>query len=379
MNADTGEIVFEQNADEEITPASTIKILSALLILEAVDRGELSLTDTVTVTNYMINAVPSDASTMWVPIEAGEILSIEQLLYAHMLSSDCRASYILAYVLDGNIPAFSRHMNERAKELGCTNSNFTNPAGYPERAMHTTARDLLLITEECMKNETFRIICGTAEYTLKETNIKADRTLYNTNRLITKTVTSWTGAEAENEYYYEYATGIKTGTSTPSKNCLISSVDNGAHSFLFVVMGAPDGSYNDRGVVVLPQYADTIRMAETLFAFHAEQDALKAEAEAKAAAEAAFKNELTLKLTSRVRATESCRKAFQEIRSAVHDRDAELQVLVDQALYIEEHVNDRVPYATVICAILIILVIPAGIVSAVRKHRKKKNSQQLPE
>ena len=188
INETTGEILLEHNAYVSRPPASTTKMLTSLLVIEAVERGEISLNDSVLITEDVIESVPYDASLMSIPLLPGEYISLRDLLYANMLSSDCMASNVLAAYTSGSIEEFVLLMNSRASELGCDNTVFTNPSGYPDDNMHTTAFSLYLIASECMTHDLFKEIVYTTEYIIPATNLNDVRTIYNGNRLLHKSV-----------------------------------------------------------------------------------------------------------------------------------------------------------------------------------------------
>lgn len=364
IDADTGELIFEQNANERTAPASTIKILTTLLILEAIDSGELSTEEKITVTSAMLDSVPPDASTMWIPIEAGEVFTVEQLLYAHMLSSDCRASNCLAFALDGSISAFCSRMNSRSAELGCTDSHFTNPSGYPDDEMYSSAHDLLCITTACMEHDFFRELCSTTDYTIPPTNRNKERSLSTTNRLIAAELHSWIDGELmDNPYYNEYAIGIKSGSSTPSGQCLVSAFERDGHSIYIVVLGAPEGSYNDDGIVDLPQYSEPIRIAGAYFDLLEERAAI--------AAREAFHGDLTVDTAKRTVAIKAAGETYRQKLADDASREDELQAFAKEISENKEGAQSRVLYTAGILAVLLAAGVLAVIAARLRIKRKK--------
>ena len=271
----TGEILYSFNADEPLAPASTTKIMTTLLVLEAVERGEVSLDDEVLVTGYAVSALYPNASRMDIPLVGGEYMSLLDLLYANMVSSDCFASNVLAEYICGNISDFVDLMNARAEELGCTDTYFANPSGYPSETMYTTARSLYLITAECLKYDAFREIVSAASYTIPATNISRARTLINTNFLLSQNLDLNSDGDdsEENPYYYEHATGIKTGHTKSAGYCLVSSAEKEGHELIVVVLGCENPHY---------QFSETIKIFEHYFTFLAERDARIREEQARA-------------------------------------------------------------------------------------------------
>ena len=223
IDSDTGKILYEKSAYEKREPASTTKIMTALLTLE-----HTKLDDIATVSSDAITSVPSGYSSDL--LKMGEELTIEDLLYALLLPSSNEAANVLAMHVAGSVDSFASMMNTKAVELGCKNTHFTNPNGVHDEDHYTTAYDLAIIAREAMKNDTFKKIVSTASYTLPSTNkySRIDRTLISTNDLIKK----------QSDNYYEYAIGIKTGFTTPAKNCLVSSAVKDGKTLIAVVLGA---------------------------------------------------------------------------------------------------------------------------------------------
>lgn len=224
----TGKVVFEKNAHEKKFPASTTKIMTALLVLE-----NCELTDTATASYNAISTIPSGYSVAHVQV--GETLSIEDLLYALMLPSANEVANILAEHVAGSVSSFASMMNTRAEELGCENTHFVNPNGIHNEDHYTTAYDLHLIAKEAMKNETFRKIVSTPTYTLPATEKYSDnnRVMKNTNQLIIVN-----NSTKPSNYYYKYCIGIKTGYTMQARNCLVSAANKDGLEFLNVVLDA---------------------------------------------------------------------------------------------------------------------------------------------
>lgn len=232
IDGDTGKILYEKSAYEKRAPASTTKIMTALLALE-----HCKTTDVATVTSEAITSVPSGYSTDL--LKMGEELTIKDLLYALLLPSSNEAANVLAIHIAGSIDSFASMMNTKAMDLGCKNTHFVNPNGVHDDNHYSTAYDLSLIAKEAMKNDIFRQIVSTASYTLPNSNkyFRIDRTLITTNDLIKK----------QSNNYYEYAIGIKTGFTTPAKNCLVSSATKDGKTLIAVVLrsNTDNNRYND--------------------------------------------------------------------------------------------------------------------------------------
>ena len=158
IEADTGEILYEKNAHQENYPASLTKIMTALLVFEAIDEGRLSLNDSVTATESALNGLASDGSTA--NIVAGETMTVEQLLNCMLIVSANETCNILGEYISGSVEAFVARMNDRATELGCEHTHFANATGLHNSQHYTTAWDLYLITREAMKHDKFMEICN---------------------------------------------------------------------------------------------------------------------------------------------------------------------------------------------------------------------------
>ena len=223
----TGKILYEKNAHEKMYPASTTKILTALLVLE---NGNLE--DTVTVSEEAVNSLSDGYVTPY--ISSGEKLTVDQLLNVLLVPSGNAAGNALAEYISGSIDEFVNLMNSRAKELGCTNTHFTNPYGKHDENHYSSAYDLYLIAKEAMKYEEFRTIVAKPTYSLAPTNrySKDDRLLYSTNDLV----------KPSSNNYYEYALGIKTGFTSYAKDCLVAAAQKDNMTLYAVILGADESS-----------------------------------------------------------------------------------------------------------------------------------------
>lgn len=228
IDPDTEEILYEQNAHEPLYPASVTKIMTCLLVLEAIENGKLSMDTVLTASETAISAVPPDGSS--VGIKPGEELPVEELLYCMMLQSANEGCNILAEAIDGSIAAFVERMNQKAQELGCEDTHFCNTNGLPDANHYTTAWDLWLITREARTYPDFMPIVGTAYHEVPATNLAEARQLFNTNYLISSYKTSY--------YLYKGAEGIKTGSTEAAGYCLVASATRSDRSLLSVVLGA---------------------------------------------------------------------------------------------------------------------------------------------
>lgn len=223
VEVSTGRIIYEKSSTKQMYPASTTKIMTAILVIE-----NCELTDMVTVSESALSNIPQGYVTCG--LVSGEEISVKDLLYALMLPSANDAAYVLAEHVGGSVEGFADMMNEKAKELGCTSTHFVNPNGIHADDHYTTAYDLSLMAKYAMKNEDFRTIVATKEYTLPATNKydSNDRVLKTTNIML----------DESSNYYYKYAVGIKTGHTSMAGDCLVAEASRDGLDFISVVLNA---------------------------------------------------------------------------------------------------------------------------------------------
>ncbi len=250
VDIDTGEILYEQNADEALPPASTTKIMTALLVFEAAERGQLTLDEQLTAGKEELDVIPWDASTVNPKIASGETMTILDYLYCVMLTSDCASCNVLAKRVAGSVDTFISMMNQRAAELGCTGVNFKNTHGYPTAGHVASARDLYLITQKATSYPTFCEIVAERDYVVPATNINAERKIINTNGLVV----------GSSGYSYVFATGVKTGYSKSSGHCLVSTAYNNDRHLLAVILGADKPTID--GKAVYEHFTESKRLLE---------------------------------------------------------------------------------------------------------------------
>lgn len=259
INAKSGEVLFEQDAEVPLPPASTTKMMTALLTIEAIERGELSLEQVVTVDNNARNITPVGGSVLALPIEEGEEVSIKDLLYAVLLKSDCVCCNILAEQVCGDVETFVGRMNERAAELGCTNTIFLNTHGYKEKGHLISAHDLALIAAEAMQHPGFYEIVNTEEYVIPETNLHEAREIRNTNWLL-GTMWDRNVKQYNKDYEYPYAHGVKTGYTAEAGHCLVSYAKKDDVELICVILGAEIDTDENSGYLVQHMYEDSIKL-----------------------------------------------------------------------------------------------------------------------
>lgn len=245
MESSTGKILYEKDIHKKVYPASTTKLMTAILVME-----NCNLSDIATVNSSAIDIVPAGYSSAY--LKKGENLTIEQLLHVLLIPSANDAANVLAEHVGGTIENFANMMNQKAKELGCKNTNFKNPSGIHDDNHYSTAYDLSIITKYAMQFQTIKDIANTTKYNLPKTNKynSEDRIFYNTNLLLSH--------HSPDDYYYEYATGLKTGYTNPAKDCIIATAKKDDLELIAIILGADDNIGNS-----IPKYLD----CKTLFEY----------------------------------------------------------------------------------------------------------------
>ena len=250
MDAGSGEILYEKNAYERRDPASVTKIVTCMVALETLDLDEK-----ITVDFDVSNSGTS------INLKKGETLTVEQLLYGLMLPSANDAAVVLAKAAGGSVDNFCDMMNERAARCGAKDTNFTNPNGLnePIQPKHrTTAYDLALITKEAMKNQKFREIVSTVDYTIPKTNKSKTRKFNNSNRCISDGVTKLPlpdYMEAKGFYKYEGAIGVKTGYTSTAGSCFVGWAKRDETDLIVVVLNSSTYETRFEDAIELWDYA----------------------------------------------------------------------------------------------------------------------------
>ncbi|AEB76521.1 D-alanyl-D-alanine carboxypeptidase family protein [Clostridium botulinum] len=245
MDKNTGQVLYSKNLDTQYPPASTTKIMTALLTLE-----NCKLDDVVTVGK---NAVNVDGSKVY--LFEGEKLTVKDLLYALLLQSANDSAVALSEHVAGSTKEFVNLMNKKAKELGCKNTNFVNPHGLYDDKHRTTARDLGLILRELSKHEEFKQIATTSMYYINPTNKETKkRPIWNKDKLIQK----------NSKCYYEGCEGGKTGYTIQSKHSFVATATRNNKSLIAVLLHDAKHTYWD-DVIKLFDYGFNNYTRETLY------------------------------------------------------------------------------------------------------------------
>lgn len=239
IDSKTGNILAEKDMDKQVYPASTTKILTAILAIEKLDLDEV-----VTASRSAVMAIPSGYSNAG--IKENEKFTVSDLLDMFLIHSANEIGFIFGEKISGTIEEFANLMNQKALELGCKNTHFTNPSGIQDKDHYTTAYDMALIAKYCMQNQTFRSVVCKKNCKIAPTDLyPEERYFKNTNSLL----------DSSDRYYYEYAIGIKTGFTSQAKNCLIAASQKDGVELIAVSLGA---EATDDGLS--GRYVDTINL-----------------------------------------------------------------------------------------------------------------------
>ena len=251
LDANYDEVLYDKGAYDKAYPASITKVMTALLVFEAIDAGQLTLSTPVTATAEAL-AVPEDSSVAG--IMEGETLTVEQLLYCLLIPSGNEVAQILAIAVDGSVDAFVEHMNRRAEELGCQGTHFANPHGYHDDNHYTTAYDITRFMKAAMEYDLFQTILTSPNYTLPPTNMSPEeRIVRNTNALTSNYYILG--------YLYGPGTGGKTGTTSEAGNCLVETARDGDMYLISVILGAEEVKL-DNGDTDYRQFRETIELLD---------------------------------------------------------------------------------------------------------------------
>lgn len=242
----TGEVLYSKNKDEKMYPASTTKIMTAVLALE---KGNLA--DNVTVTQEAISTITNQHSHMG--LKAGETFTLEQLLYGLLVYSANDAANVIGEHIAGSIDAFVAMMNDKAGELGLSGTHYVNTHGFHDDNHYTTAQDLATLTRYAMQNDKFCEIVKTGLYRIPANDIYTqERVLSSTNHLISR--------YRNTKYFYKYAVGVKTGHTDEAGSCLVSAATKKDAELIAVVLKADPSTDG-----TLYAFADSAKMFEYVF------------------------------------------------------------------------------------------------------------------
>lgn len=224
VSLDTGEVLFEKNADEKVYPASITKIMTTLLILE---NEKYNPDAKIAMTQDVLDLISGTGSSVSL-LKAGEEVSQLDLVYMVLMASYGDCALLAALYYGGSIENFVNMMNTKASELGLSGTHYENPIGLHHEQNYTTARDTYTLTATALQNETFKEVCSSTRHTVK-TSMSGERTISTTNFLQDNTT----------NYYYQYAKGVKTGYTDEAGRCLVSTASYNGYRYLCAVFGCP--------------------------------------------------------------------------------------------------------------------------------------------
>ena len=275
MDAASGSILYSKNPDTQFYPASITKVLTTLVALE---NGSLS--DQILCNAETLYAIEQGSSQ--VGLEAGEIITLEDALYFVMLQSGNDAAAVVAEAIGGSIEGFVDMMNQKAKALGCTGSNFMNPHGLPDDNHYTTARDMALIMQAAVNNPDFCTIASATNFKVESTNLNDSRGVWNHHKMILPA----------SEYHYEGVCEGKTGYTTVALNTLVTSAERNGIKLIAVILHCQGAANTYYDTAKLFDYGfDNFTILKPLQNFNL-----------KAAAEAAGLSEINMEKLSRYNA-----------------------------------------------------------------------------
>lgn len=227
MDVDTGAILYKKNINKAYYPASITKILTTLIAVE-----NSSMDEVVTFSKDAVYKTEGSG----IARDVGEVMTMEQCLYAVMLESANECAYAVAEHISGSMEDFVKLMNQKAKALGCESSHFKNPHGLPDEKHYLTAKDMAVIAKAAYENETFRLICGTKRYTIPPTNKHSDPTyLVNHHKMLYPKDTA--------AYLYDYCTGGKTGYTNAAGNTLVTYAQKDGMTLVAVILNGASPQY----------------------------------------------------------------------------------------------------------------------------------------
>ena len=244
MEDSTQTTVYAKNMDQVLYPGATVKVMTTLLTLE-----NAQLSDQVTMTATGVSGVTDGGASISAQLD--EVFTVEQCLYAIMLASANDVALQIAEQIGGSVDGFVQMMNNRAVELGCTNTVFTNPTGLPDENQHTTAHDMALITKAAIDNESFRAIAETTSYTIPATNVSGgERVLTNNFSMLNNT----------NASYYQYCLGGREGYTEASGSTLVCGAEKNGVSLIAVVLQGASGTTAAEAVSLLNYGFDNFQL-----------------------------------------------------------------------------------------------------------------------
>lgn len=243
IEASTGEILFQKNANEKLAPASMTKMMSMLLIMEEIEKGNLKYDEEITASE---NASSMGGSQIF--LQAGEKMTVTEMLKGIAIASGNDATVAMAERIEGSEEAFVKKMNSRAKELGLKNTNFVTSTGLDADNHYSSAYDMALIAKELVKHEKILEFTGTYEEYLRK-NSKNPFWLVNTNKLVR---------------FYQGVDGLKTGFTNIAGYCLTATAKKDNMRLITVVMNEPDSAKRSSDTSKMLDYGFNVYMVKNI-------------------------------------------------------------------------------------------------------------------
>lgn len=251
--ADTDEVIYEENADQKMDIASITKLLTCLIAAEKLDMNQQ-----IEITSEAASMPKSN-----IDLKEGELMSVENLIAASLICSANDAATALGIACGETMENFASMMNDRAQQIGCTNSNFVNSSGYTVEGHYSTARDVAKIAKAALSNEVIRRLAGMSKYTIPATNLSAAREIENTNLFLE----GFEGNGEELDFTVEKYKGVfggKTGITTDGQCTMVTGFNHDGMEVYCVIMGSTlEGRYSD--IKTLMDYAKTVICKYTVF------------------------------------------------------------------------------------------------------------------
>ena len=229
-NMENDTVLYNKNEKDKIHPASTAKIMTGVM---AVELYKDNMSDLITVTAESLGKYKGKN----IKLKAGEVVSIENLIYAVIVGGANDAAYVLAYEMSGSHELFIDNMNQKALELGMKNTKYTNPSGYPDTEMYTTAEDTAILASYAYLVKDYMEISSSVRYVFPETNMSKTRYIYNSNYLIATNV--------ETKYKNKAAEGMNAGSTVEGGHVVVTAAKKDGMTNIFVLMG---GSIDDENI-----------------------------------------------------------------------------------------------------------------------------------
>ncbi len=263
VNPDTDDVIYSKNADKKLYPASLTKLMTALLLYE--NTSDLD-DEILTVSEKALKLLQGTDSSIG-GLKVGEQVTARQMLYILLLSSANDGANVIAEHVGGTIDAFVALMNQRASQLGMSNTHYVNAHGLHNTEHYTTVNDMYILTKKFLSVPVLKEVAYSVKYQMPATNISGARTYTTTNFLLLNNGQKCTAEKYKNQsYYYKYANGIKTGYTDAAGRCLISTATKNGMTYVCILMNSPvyEDAQNKRNKIRI-EFGDTKALYEWAF------------------------------------------------------------------------------------------------------------------